>query len=108
MFLSSMSLLSFCLISFLYCDSLVLLCEIEDRGDGVNMVIVREVILLVLLGLDSLDDGADVPLIEDSLRHLGDVHGGAPEEQLLHQLLDPVKVILVRGASLELNLSHKI
>ena len=34
------------------------------------MVIVCKIIILVLLGLDSLDDGADVSLIEDSLRHL--------------------------------------
>ena len=72
------------------------------------MVIVCQVIILVLLGLDSLDDGADVSLIEDGLGHLRHVHSSAPEKELLHQKLDTVKVILIRGTSLELNLSHKI
>ena len=86
----------------------MLFSEVEDGGDGVDVIVICEVILLVLIGLDGLDDGADVTLIQDGLSHLRHVHSRAPEEELLHQELDPVKVILIRGASLELDLSQKI
>ena len=49
---------------------LLLFSEVEDGGDGVDVIVICEVILLVLIRLDGLDDGADVALIQDGLSHL--------------------------------------
>ena len=72
------------------------------------MVIISNIILLVILGLNCFDDGPDVSLIEDGLRHLRHVDGGTSQKKLLHQQLYPVKIILVRGASFKLNLQKPI
>ena len=71
------------------------------------MVIISNIILLVILGLNCFDDGPDVSLIEDGLRHLRHVDGGTSQKKLLHQQLYPMKIILVRGASFKLNLQTK-
>ena len=65
-------------------DLLVLFGEVDDGGDGVDLVHVLPVLffLLVLAG-GLLDDGADELLVEDGLCHLADVDGIAPEEELL-------------------------
>ena len=71
------------------------------------MVIISNIILLVILGLNCFDDGPDVSLVEDGLCHLRHVHGGTAQKQLLHQQLDSVKVILVRSTSFKLNLQRR-
>ena len=87
---------------------LVLFCKIQNCWYCIDMVIISNIILLIILGLNCFDDGPDVSLIEDGLRHLRHVDGGTSQKKLLHQQLYPVKIILVRGASFKLNLQKPI